>query len=227
MTYTWLLFDADGTLFDFDLAEKLALQSVLEYLDQPFNDHAYNNYKRINQQLWQAFEKGQIKQSDIKIRRFAQWLDVLGIPADAEVVSHHYVTQLATQGPLLEGALELIQTLAPHYKMLIITNGLKEVQRPRFNASILRPYFVDIVVSGEVGVAKPEAGIFDIAFNMMGNPRKSEVLMIGDSLSADMQGALNYGIDTCWFNPQKAPGDLYLCYTIHRLKQLKTILIQG
>ncbi len=224
MNYSWLLFDADGTLFDFDLAEKLALQSVLESIEQPFSDHAYTSYKTINKQLWQAFEKGQIKQPEIKTQRFAKWLEKLDIKADVEEVSQYYVHQLAMQGPLLEGALELIQHLASQYKMLIITNGLKEVQRPRFDASILRPYFVEIIVSGEVGVAKPEAGIFDIAFEKMGMPSKQEVLMIGDSLSADIKGGLNYEIDTCWYNPQKASTDLSITYIIHSLKDLKIIL---
>ena len=167
-SYSWLLFDADGTLFDFDLSEKLALQAVLESIRQRFSDHAYTSYKTINRQLWQAFEKGQIKQSDIKTQRFAKWLEALDIKADVEEVSQYYVAQLAMQGPLLEGALELIQNLSEHYKMLIITNGLKEVQRPRFDASVLRPYFAEIIVSGEVGVAKPETGIFEAAFYKMG-----------------------------------------------------------
>ena len=224
MNYSWLLFDADGTLFDFDLAEKLALQSVLEYLDQPFNAHAYETYKTINMQLWQDFEKGNIKQAEIKTQRFAQWLDTLSIQANVEDVSQHYVHQLAIQGPLLEGALELVQILSKKYKMLLLTNGLKEVQRPRFNASILKPYFVDIVVSGEVGVAKPEAGIFDISFERMGNPNKQDVLIIGDSLSADIQGGLNYAIDTCWYNPQNATTDLPITHVINALNQLQNIL---
>jgi 2-haloacid dehalogenase len=223
--YSWLLFDADGTLFDFELAEKLALQSVLEHLHQPFTEDAYNGYKRINKHLWENFEKGQIKQSEIKTQRFEKWLETLNIQANVEEVSQYYVHQLATQGPLLDGALELIQNLALKYKMLIITNGLKEVQRPRFDASILKPYFEDIIVSGEVGVAKPDAGIFDIAFEKMGRPDRTEVLIIGDSLSADMQGGLNYGIDTCWFTPEKAVTDLPITFTIHDLKQLQSILL--
>lgn len=224
MNYSWLLFDADGTLFDFDLAEKLALQSVLQHLNRPFTDDTFASYKTINRQLWQAFEQGQIKQSEIKTQRFASWLEFLNINADVESVSHHYVHQLAMQGPLLEGALELIQHLSPHYKMLIITNGLKEVQRPRFEASIIRPYFEEIIVSGEVGVAKPDTGIFDIAFEKMDNPDKTEVLIIGDSLSADMQGGLNYGIDTCWYNPQRAATSLSLTHIINNLSELEDIL---
>jgi 2-haloacid dehalogenase len=88
----------------------------------------------------------------------------------------------------------------------------------------LRPYFAEIIVSGEVGVAKPDTGIFDIAFEKMGNPGKEEVLMIGDSLSADMQGGLNYGIDTCWYNPQKANTDLPVSHTIYNLSELYDIL---
>jgi FMN phosphatase YigB (HAD superfamily) len=84
---------------------------------------------------------------------------------------------------------------------MLITNGLKEVQRPRLARSAISGYFADIVISEEVGAAKPDARIFDAAFQRMGHPRKADVLMVGDSMSSDIRGGKAYGIDTCWFNP--------------------------
>jgi 2-haloacid dehalogenase len=224
MAYSWLLFDADGTLFDFDLAEKLALSSVLVDLGHALDDDAHQSYERINKELWLAFEQGKVTQAEIKTQRFERWLESLNIQADVEKVSHDYLVYLSQQGPLLENVFGIIQALAKKYNMLIITNGLKEVQRPRFNASILKPYIKDIIVSGEVGHAKPEAGIFDAAFEIMDNPTKHEVLMIGDSLSADIQGGINYGLETCWYNPSKASSSLPITHTIHDLRQLLEIL---
>lgn len=224
MAYTWLFFDADGTLFDFELAEKLALSSVLLDLGQPLTDETYQNYQGINQELWLAFEGGKVSQAEIKTRRFERWLESVGVQADVEKVSGDYLLYLSQQGPLLENALEVIQTLSRNYKMLLLTNGLKEVQRPRFNASTLKPYMTDIIVSGEVGFAKPDPRIFESAFNVAGTPAKKEVLMIGDSLSADIVGGMSYGLDTCWYNPTKMDSSLPITYIIDDLRQLLEIL---
>jgi 2-haloacid dehalogenase len=224
MAYTWLFFDADGTLFDFELAEKLALSSLLLDLGQPLSDEAHQTYQHINQELWLAFEEGKMTQAEIKTQRFERWLEFLNIQADIEKVSRDYLLYLSQQGPLLENALEIIQTLSRKYKMLLLTNGLKEVQRPRFNASVLKPYITEIIVSGEVGFAKPDPRIFEAAFKTVGNPNKNEVLMIGDSLSADIQGGIAYGLDTCWYDPMKVGSSLPVTHTIHDLRQLLEIL---
>jgi 2-haloacid dehalogenase len=222
--YSWLFFDADGTLFDFELAEKLALSEVLLDLGQPLTEAAHHSYQRINKELWTAFEEGKVSQAEIKTQRFEKWLGHLNISADVEGVSRNYLKHLSGQGPLLEHALDIIQTLSKNYKMLLLTNGLKEVQRPRFNASPLKPYFQDIIVSGEVGFAKPDPRIFEAAFEAAGQPDKSKVLMIGDSLSADIQGGIAYGLDTCWYTPNGAGSSLNITHTIHDLRQLLEIL---
>ncbi len=85
--------------------------------------------------------------------------------------------------------------------MLLITNGLAEVQVPRFAASSIRDCFAEIVISGEIGLAKPDPAIFDFAFERIGRPAKERVLMIGDNLGSDILGGANYGLDTCWYNP--------------------------
>ncbi len=223
-TYTWLFFDADGTLFDFDVAEKLALTSILEDLGHTLSDDAHQHYQRVNKELWAAFEQGKVTQAEIKTKRFEVWLETLNISADVDKVSFSYLTYLSQQGALLEHALDIIQTLSKNYNMLLLTNGLKEVQRPRFNASVLKPYFTDIIVSGEIGFAKPDPRIFDAAFEKIGNPAKHEVLMIGDSLSADIGGGIHYGLDTCWYDPLKAGSSLNITHTIHDLRELLDIL---
>ena len=132
--------------------------------------------------------------------------------------------QLAQQAHLIEGAAELIQTLNGRYHLALITNGLADVQYPRLARSGLESYFSAVVVSDEVGVAKPNPGIFDVAFERMNQPAKNEVLIIGDSLSSDITGGITYGIDTCWYNPNGQSSDLPITHKIKTLHQLNEIL---
>ncbi len=223
--YTWLLFDADNTLFDFRQAEALALQATFDDWELEFNSQADETYQRINHQVWRDFEQGRITAEILPVRRFDLLFQALGVDGDAAAFSAGYVKNLSQQAALLDGALELITTLDGRgYHLALLTNGLKEVQRPRLARSALANSFEVVIVSAEVGVAKPAADFFDVAFRAMGNPSKEQTLLIGDSLSSDMQGGLNYGIDTCWYNPTDAPVSLPVRYTIRKLDELFDIL---
>jgi HAD superfamily hydrolase (TIGR01549 family) len=127
---------------------------------------------------------------------------------------------------LVDGAEAVLKALRPRYQMAILTNGLKTVQRSRMARSVIRNYIDDVIISEEVGAAKPEAAFFDIAFEHLGQPAKTSALMIGDSLSSDMRGASRYGLDTCWYNPkrQPPPPDLALTYEISALGELEALL---
>ena len=127
---------------------------------------------------------------------------------------------------LIEGAQETVQALHGRAGLVLITNGLKEVQTARLAKSGIGVYFAHVVISEEVGAAKPDRVIFDAAFDKMRRPRKEEVLIIGDGLSSDIQGGHDYGIDTCWFNPGRKPRafDLPIRYEIARLGDLLTIV---
>jgi 2-haloacid dehalogenase len=109
---------------------------------------------------------------------------------------------------------------------MIITNGLRDVQRPRIAKSAIGGCFAGVVISEEVGASKPDGRIFEVAFERMGCPRKEDVLIVGDSLSSDMQGGSDYGIDTCWFNPQKKPRDpdVEIDYEIRDLRELLALV---
>ena len=121
----------------------------------------------------------------------------------------------------------MVRGLHGRAKLALITNGLKAVQRPRFAASALSEYFDVIVISEEEGVAKPDLRIFDIAFTRMGWPAKSDVLIVGDSLTSDIKGGSDYGIDTCWFNPNGNPRhlDMQIRYEIQHLSELPKHLL--
>lgn len=205
MKYKWILFDADNTLFDYDAAEIGALRSTFEELGTSLTADHHHTYRHVNHQNWQAYERGEISQVILRTRRFEQFLAAMGMGEDPAMVSKRYLFHLGNRTDLVAGAKELVEVLHGRTGLMIITNGLKDVQRSRVSQSEIGRYFHDIVISEEVGVAKPDGRIFDITFERMGNPRKSEVLMVGDSLTSDIQGGLDYGIDTCWFNPGRRP----------------------
>ena len=201
MKYDWIFFDADGTLFDYDAAEAAALEGAFEACGLPYESEIRPLYSEINAGIWRDFELGRIGQKELKTARFDRLFDAVGLTADSTEFSRHYLAILGAQTSLLDGAESLVASLAENVRMLLITNGLAEVQVPRFAASSIHGCFAEIVISGEIGLAKPDPAIFDFAFERIDRPARDRVLMIGDNLGSDILGGANYGLDTCWFNP--------------------------
>jgi 2-haloacid dehalogenase len=226
MEYKWLLFDADGTLFDFDRAEASALCKTLEQFGVPFTPEHLTTYQRINKQLWRALENGLITHGVLGVRRFESFFEELQLDLSPHSFSPAYLEQLGTCSELIAGAVEILQALHTRYQLAIVTNGLKSVQRSRLACSPIRDYIAEIVISEEVGASKPDRAIFDAAFERIGRPLKSEVLMIGDSLTSDIEGGHRYGVDTCWYNPtnQSQSVDLEITYQIRNLGELADLL---
>ncbi len=227
--YRWLLFDADNTLFDYEGAWAGALRDTFEELGLPFQPGYLATYQRINHGVWQAFEAGAISSAAMRTRRFELLFAEIepGVgEVDAGRFSARYLRHLATQSGLVKDALSVVRALHARYRLAIITNGFADVQRPRLAGSAIRDHISEIVISEEVGAAKPDRTIFDIAFDRMGEPRRDEVLMIGDSLTSDIAGGIGYGIDTCWYNPGAlAPAEgIVSTYEIRRLPELVDLL---
>jgi 2-haloacid dehalogenase len=225
MKYKWILFDADNTLFDYDAAELGALSSTFEALGRPLLPEHLAAYRYINHQNWQAYERGEITQAILRTRRFEQFLAALGLDEEPLPVSRQYLYHLGNRTDLIASAAEVVEALYGRVGLMILTNGLKDVQRSRLGQSEIGRYFSDIIISEEVGFAKPDGRIFDAAFEAMGRPQKTEVLIVGDSLTSDIQGGLDYGIDTCWFNPGGRPNTLgrEVGFEIGRLVELLEI----
>lgn len=224
--YRWLLFDADGTLFDYDRAEATALARTFARFTLPLMPGTAEAYRAINAQCWQALERGELTPAALRTRRFALLFEAIGLSADGERFSAAYLDALAEAAELMDGAAEVLAALRGRYRCAIITNGLRAVQRGRIARSAIRDDIAALIISEEVGSAKPAAGIFDAAFAAMGQPDKREVLMIGDSLTSDIRGACDYGIDACWFNPAglPRPAGLPITYEIGRLDELIGLL---
>jgi YjjG family noncanonical pyrimidine nucleotidase len=224
--YPWLCFDADGTLFDYNRAEVTALNATFRSLGLHFEDEYLDIYRRINQGLWQAFERREITPAALRVRRFESLLETLQLSAAPDQMDKVYVEQLALCAELIDGAFEVLQSLHRTSRIAIVTNGLQTVQRGRLSLSTIRDFITELIISEEIGAAKPHAAYFDLAFSRMGNPAKSDVLIIGDSLTSDIQGGVDYGLDTCWFNPknEQRPDHLPVTYEIRHLRELLRML---
>lgn len=226
MAYRWLLFDADGTLFDYDRAESTALEAAWRETGAAAPAELVASYRRINGELWQAYEAGAISQRALQVERFVRLANELEQPLDAGLLSRRYLDHLGRQTVLLDGARELLDELHGVFELALITNGIPEVQRPRIEGAGFDRLFPVVVISGEVGAAKPAPEIFDVALARMGGPPREAVLLVGDSLSSDIRGGVDYGLDTCWFNPAGLPlGEgPEPRYEIRRLDELHAIL---
>jgi 2-haloacid dehalogenase len=203
--YQWLLFDADGTLFDYDRAETAALGQAFHRIGVTFDTNTLAEYRRINQALWQAVEKGELSPAALKVRRFELLLETIGVPHSPANFSDLYLQCLADCSELIDGAGEVVRVLQARCRVAIVTNGLQAVQRRRLARSAIRDCITEIIISEEIGAAKPAREFFDTTFARLGHPPKDRVLMIGDNWVSDIQGAAEYGIDTCWYNPAGRP----------------------
>jgi len=222
MKYHAVLFDADGTLFDFHRAESYALEEAFRELGLTFSPEYRDPYEQINREVWRLFERGELSSVELRVLRFERFLEKIGADVDAEAMSASYLSWLARAEFLLDGALQLVESLAGKVKLAIVTNGLKDVQRGRFGRSPIRSHFDSIVISEEVGVQKPDPAIFVHALESLDHEDKGSVLMVGDSLTSDIQGGVNFGIDTCWFNPagNDLPESPTPSHVIGRLEEL-------
>ena len=170
----------------------------------PTEPEYFSLYKQINHEVWQSFERHEISAEELRPLRFQRFLTAIKEERDAVEMSTFFLYELSQSDFLIEGARTLVDHLkSKGHRLALITNGLKEVQRPRIAKSEMGKHFDAIVVSDEIGVAKPHGGFFEYAFNEMGNPAKEEVVVVGDSLSSDIQGGNNFGVSTCWFNPDQ------------------------
>lgn len=228
MKYKVLIFDADETLFDFKKAEKEAFkETILEFGIDYDESYHFETYKIINSAIWKELESGLITQSKLKIERFKRLSDKLQIHFDEIEFANAYMKHLANGSFLFKDSTDLIESIKDKYTLIIITNGLTVVQEKRIKQSSIAKYFKNIVISENIGISKPHPGIFEYALKNMKNINKNDVLMIGDSLSSDIQGGNNFEIDTCWYNPNKIKNktDLKPTYEVCSLKELKNLLL--
>lgn len=222
--YKWILFDADETLFRFDAFS--GLQRMFSGFSILFTDQDYQEYQLTNKSLWKAYQNGEITAQQLQHQRFDSWASKLAVTP--EELNHLFLSAMADICMPLDGAISLIHSLKPKCKLGIITNGFTELQQTRLERTGLREHFELLVISEQVGVAKPHPDIFNHALAIMGNPVREHVLMVGDTLESDILGGLNAGLDTCWLNTEKklATEGITPHYQVHSLSELEKLLSQ-
>lgn len=224
--YTTLLFDADGTLMDFKKTEAQALdQTFRKYGVHPTKE-ILDLYADINHGLWKDFEHGLIDKDTLVTSRFRLLFLELGLDIDGMAFESDYQPALGRGAFLIDGAYELCRALKPDFRLYIVTNGVSSTQYSRLSASGLDRLMDDVFVSEDAGAQKPQKDFFDYIAARIPGYNPGEALVIGDSLTSDIQGGINAGIDTCWYNPGRERNPLGICadYEIHTLEELPALL---
>ena len=202
MTYKFLLFDLDHTLLDFDTAEDVALTQLLK--EEGVEDiQAYKDYYvPMNKLLWKDLELKKIRKQKLVNTRFSKLFAHFGIEKDGVYLAERYQFYLAQQGQVFSGAMELLDSLIDRgYELYAATNGITTIQTGRMAQSGLAPYFNQVFISEQLQTQKPDALFYEKKGQQIAGFSKEKALMIGDSLTADIQGGNNAGIDTIWYNP--------------------------
>lgn len=223
--YPVVCIDLDHTLLDSETSESRAFDHAMEVAGIDDGPTHLPDYLEINGTMWAAVERGEMAPEDVRVSRFERFVAVRGLDADPNLLADAYASGLQSNGDLFPGAHDALAALAEVSSLALITNGVSDIQRARIERLGIESYFDAIVISSEVGVAKPRAGIFDIAFEMLGGPPIEGGLMVGDSLTSDIRGGLDYGLATCWFNPGGLEGHLPVTHQISALVQLPPIVI--
>ena len=202
MSYIFLLFDLDHTLLDFDAAEDVALSHLLK--EEGVEDiQAYKDYYvPMNKALWKDLELKKITKQELVNTRFAKLFAHFGIEKDGAYLAERYQFFLSKQGQIFPGVEDLLKKLIHQgYELYAATNGITAIQTGRLAQSGIAPFFKEIFISEQLHTQKPDAAFYEKIGARISNFDKKNALMIGDSLSADIQGGNNAGIDTVWYNP--------------------------
>ncbi|MFW5959610.1 MAG: YjjG family noncanonical pyrimidine nucleotidase [Chitinivibrionales bacterium] len=206
-SYTWILFDADGTIFDYQRCERDALKETLTKFGITYNtdntEALLTEYNSINQRLWKAFEENRIDSESVKTERFISLFKEFNISGIApESFSRAYLESISTQHSLVPEAYSTLKRLSEVKNLAVVTNGFRNTQNRRISLAGIDRFFREVITSQDSGITKPDKRFFSYTFKKTGIQDRSRVLIVGDSLTSDILGGINAGIDTCWYNPE-------------------------
>lgn len=222
-----IFFDLDHTLWDFEKNSGLAFEKIFQELNFDINSQQFMDiYNPINVAYWKLYEKNEIDQETLRISRVKDAFEALNYSLtldEINIISNLFIEYLTLNNHLIEGTIETLEYLKGKYVLHIITNGFSIVQDVKLQKSNLDKYFVTITNSESAGHKKPHENIFKHALTSA-NASKTESIMIGDSIEADVLGALNFGIQAVYFNPTNEVFSNNEIIHIKKLTQLKTIL---
>ncbi len=229
--YTTVLFDADNTLLDFDKDENCALRKTMELYGVPVTEENIKTYVEINQGMWKAIERGELTKPELKRTRFKKFFEAINFRCDTDPfeVNEKYLSLLGEGGNTLEGAAELCRELKEKgYDLYIVTNGVANTQKKRLMKSGLLPLFTDIFVSETVGHQKPKKEYFDYVLSHIKEKDIDKIILVGDSLTSDIKGAMNVHLKCVWLNlkSQDLPEEYKPDYVISDVREVRGILYE-
>ncbi|MDO5123490.1 MAG: YjjG family noncanonical pyrimidine nucleotidase [Eubacteriales bacterium] len=224
--YTTVLLDADETIFDFKMSERLAILETCKVFGVSAADEDVSVYSEINASLWKELEKGALTRKELRLERFRRWFVYLSVSnVDIKAFDEYYATALGKAGVLFDDAEGFLEELSSFADIYIVTNGLTNTQNLRLNISGIGKYIKKMYVSETVGYAKPAVEFFEYVFSDLKITDKSKVIIMGDSLTSDMQGGKNAGIATCHYVRHGEKVQNSLCdYVVKNYKEFLDII---
>ncbi len=224
--YKNLFFDIDNTIFDFNKTEIIAFKKMLKHFNIKYTKDIFIKYQEINHQKWSDYSLGKITRHECVYTRYKDLFKSLNLDLDGVLAEDIYQENLSNEIVYIKDAKKILKKLSKHYNIYFLTNGVSNTQRKRLTNSNLIKYSKGLYISDEIGYQKPQKEFFQYVLNDIKNISKEECLMIGDSLTNDILGANNIGIDAVWFNFEHIKNDTSINskYVINELKKLLDIL---
>ena len=229
MKYKYCLIDVDNTLLDFCYAEKYAHRITCEKFNIPWNNELYSVYHKINDDYWKQLELGKYSKEEIIVFRHRDYFEYCSVDGDALLFNNEYVKNLSLGKKLMPYANELVKKLYDSgLKLFIATNGIAKVQYSRLLGQEFMKYIDALLISEELGAQKPSIDFFKNASIKTGIDFSKDTLIIGDSLTSDIKGGINYGIDTLWVNVknEENPFGDKITYIVNRLEEIPSVLFK-
>lgn len=224
MSYDILLLDSDRTLLDFDKSEKKSLYKTFKTFNEKPTPEIHADFVKFNNEFWLLHEKGLISKDELVIKRFEKLFEKYYLHINPVSFNEVYAENLSKSAELIPHAKKLLKRLVKLGKRVyIVTNGAEKIQKSRFSLSGLKKYFSGVFISEEIGFAKPDARFFEYAFSHIPDFQKEKTLLVGDSESADILGAINSGIKSCLFD-RTGKKDTLADYRIKNLSDLTDII---
>lgn len=225
---TTILWDVDATLLNFKEAEKAAIRNLFQKFEfGECTDEMLSRYSQINKTYWERLERKELTRAEVLEGRFRDFFGEVGLDVNqAAAFNEQYQTSLGDTIVFNDDSYEIIKSLRRKVKQYVVSNGTIIAQTKKLRLSGLGELMDGIFLSEELGVEKPDIRFFEKVFAEIEPADKSQTMIIGDSLTSDMQGGVNAGIVTCWYNPEHAPlrGDLKIDYEIDDLQKIYELL---
>ncbi len=222
----FLFLDLDDTILDFHKAERIAIAKTFRQFGLEPTDEVLARYSAINRAHWERLERKELTREEVLTGRFATLFREYGMEEEPVRCARAYEDNLSIGHYFLPGAETALERLSRKYKLYLASNGTAKVQAGRLKSANISHFFQKIFVSQEIGANKPDMAYFSACFAAIPDFDPSRAMMVGDSLTSDIQGGINAGMATCWVNPTGKPGreDIRPDYEIQSLSQLEALL---